>query len=894
MNEPRDDATLQDFARGLARWGDRPAVVSVAADGAVSRWTHAELSRLALSLAAGLAHDGVRAGDAVAILSPNRAEWILARLALLELGALAVPLDDMLGDDEIARGLVRAGARRAFTTRAYVERLRSLPDGGGLVLHLLDDADTEGPGVSGWRWLLRDPQAPAHRVSPDAPASLFYTSGTTGAPKGVPLSHRNLVANLAILRAGNFLGPDDRVMLPLPLHHSYPFLIGMLLPLAYGAAVVLPAGVTGPEIAAALRAGEASAMVGVPRLYESLTAGIQARVASRGPIARAIFGAMLQLSLAAHDGFGLRIGRRLFAGLHRQLAPRLRLMACGGAYLEPDIERALTGLGWRVLTGYGLVETTSISTFNPLDAPRIGSAGRAGPSIDVRIAPVTVGEEPSAGGLGPEGLGEVQIKGPNVFAGYLNDEAANQAAFTEDGWFRSGDLGRLDQDGYLHITGRVKELIVLAGGKNISPENLEAHYAQVPYVREIAVLERRGALVALVRPNLDALRQAGTSRIDQALRMALSESTQALPSFQRLSGFALVNEPLPRTRLGKFRRHALRALYDAAEAGRREGIARTPSLTEQARLDSPRGRELWAWLQVRFPGRALDLDTVLQLDLGVDSLAWVELGLELEKRFALKPDEAMLVRVVTLGDLLREVVEMPENRAAESAAPMDEPDWFAPRPVWLTAFGFVLYAFLWMLTRILFRMRLVGREHLPYDGQVVFTPNHLSDLDVFVLVAALPWARAKQLAWGGDAERLFATPIMRLIARIAGVFPVDDRRPARSIALAREALRAGRSLVWFPESWRSPDGSLQRFLPGIGYVLRDYRGPVVPVRIAGTYEAQPRGRKLPRPAPVRISLGAPLPVGTRPGETDARAAERIAQELQNAVASLDCGKADGR
>lgn len=882
MIEARERETLQDFARALSRWGDRLAVVSVSADGAVSHWTHAQLSRLALSLAAGLAQDGVKAGDAVAILSPNRAEWILARLALLELGALAVPLDDMLGDEEVARGLSRAGARRIFTTRAYVDRLRALPDGGAFALYLLDEPEAQAPGLLGWRRLLREPLPSAATVSPDAPASLFYTSGTTGAPKGVPLSHRNLVANLAILRAGNFLGSDDRVMLPLPLHHSYPFLIGMLLPLAYGAAIVLPSGVTGPEVATALRAGQASAMVGVPRLYESLVAGIQARVAARGPVARTLFGAMMNLSLAAHDVFGLRIGRRLFAGLHRQLAPRLRLMACGGAYLEPDIERSLVGLGWRVLTGYGLVETTSISTFNPLDAPRIGSAGRAGPGIHVRIAPVAVGDEPSA-----DGLGEVQIKGPNVFAGYLNDDAANQAAFTADGWFRSGDLGRLDKDGYLHIAGRVKELIVLAGGKNISPENLEAHYAQVPYVREIAVLEWRGALVALVRPNLDTLRQAGTSRIDQALRMALAESAQTLPSFQRLSGFAVVHEPLPRTRLGKFPRHALRALYDQAESGRRDGgAARAPTAEERGRLESPRGRELWKWLTERFPGRVLDPDTVLQLDLGVDSLAWVELGMELEKRFNLRPDETMLARVVTLGDLLREVVEAPDDGSSAAEPPPDEPDWFAPRPVWLTAAGAVLYALLWVLTRLLFRLRLIGRAHLPRDGQVVFTPNHLSDLDVFVLVAALPWARAKQLAWGGDVERLFNTPALRLLARIGGVFPVDDRRPARSIALARAALAAGRSVVWFPESWRSPDGTLQRFLPGIGHVLRDYRGPVVPVRIVGTYEAQPRGQTLPRPAPVRVHLGAPLRAQPQVGESEAQAAIRIAQELHGAVAAL--------
>lgn len=891
MTEPRGNATLQDFARGLASWGERPAILAVAADGTVARWSHAELSRLALSLAAGLAAEGVAKGDAVAILSPNRPEWIVARLALLETGALAMPLDDLIGDAELARALAHGGARRIFTTRAYVERLRALPGGDALTLHLLDEPELDESNLRGWRRLLRDGSpVKAETVSPDAPAALFYTSGTTGPPKGVPLSHRNLVANLTILHKGGFIGSDDRVLLPLPLHHSYPFLIGMLLPLAYGAAIVLPSGITGPEIATALRAGEASAMVGVPRLYESLVAGLRARVAARGALARILFRTLLAFSIAVFERFGLRIGRGLFGGLHRQLAPRLRLMACGGAHLETETERMLVGLGWLVLTGYGLVETTSISTFNPLDRPRLGSAGKPAPGVELRIAPVTDEEHSRPEGPGSEGLGEVQIRGPNVFAGYRNDEAANRTAFTEDGWFRTGDLGRIDGDGYLHIAGRVKELIVLSGGKNITPENLEAHYAQVPYVQEIAVLERRGALVALVRPNLEALRRAGTSRIDQALRVALADSARTLPSFQRLSGFVLVNEPLPQTRLGKFRRHALRGLYDRAESGKREGGARRkPTAEEQARLDSPRGRALWSWLEQRFAGHTLDLDTVLQLDLGVDSLAWVELGMELDKRFGLRPDETMLARVVTLGDLLREVVEAREAEPADAASATagDEAHWFAPRPGWLTAIGAVLYGMLWLLTRLLFRLRLVGRRHLPRDGQVLFVANHLSDLDVFVLVASLPWARAKQLAWGGDVERLFTTPVLRLIARIGGVFPVDDRRPARSIALARAAVRAGRNLVWFPESWRSPDGTLQRFLPGIGHILRDYVGPVVPVRIVGTFEAQPRGRHVPRPAPVHIRLGAPLRIArARPGETEAQAAERIARELQDAVAAL--------
>jgi long-chain acyl-CoA synthetase len=222
--------TLQDLVHGLAAHGDRPAVIAVGADGKTRELSYRQLSADAYALARGLARRGVGAGTPVAILSPNRMEWVIARLAIIAVGALAVPMDDLVGDKEMERVLSDSGARHIFTTGAYGERLRALLFGGGLTIWRLD----EDEGAESWRGLLGADGGTLAMADADAPVALFYTSGTTGPPKGVPLSHANLLANLKTLAAGGFIHGGDRVLCPLPFHHSYPFLIGMLMPLAYG------------------------------------------------------------------------------------------------------------------------------------------------------------------------------------------------------------------------------------------------------------------------------------------------------------------------------------------------------------------------------------------------------------------------------------------------------------------------------------------------------------------------------------------------------------------------------------------------------------------------------------------------------------------------------------
>ena len=861
--------TLQGLVVGLAARGEAPAILAVDAKGAITPWSYAELAGLALAFARGLASRGIGRGDAVAILSANRPEWIAARLGLLAAGALAVPLDDLATDTEIARALGDSDARLLLTVESFAPRLAAMPGASAVPVALLD---VPAGDARSWHDILAAGAAPRAlpALDPGDAVSLFYTSGTTGPPKGVPLTHANLVANLATLAGGGFVGAGDRVMLPLPLHHSYPFLVGMLMPLATGAAIVLPPGITGPEIVLALKAGRATALVGVPRLFDALVAGIRGRVAAKGPHARRLFGALLPLSTALARRFGWRVGKALFGSLHRQMAPQLRLLGCGGARLEPETEWALVGLGWQVLTGYGLVETTSIATFNPLGRARVGSAGRPGPGVEVKI------DAPDA-----EGRGEVLIRGATVFGGYRNNPSANETAFTTDGWFRSGDLGYFDSEGYLFIAGRAKEVIVLADGKNVTPDVVEAVYAANPYVRELAVLEHKGHLTALVVPDMEALARAGTTNAEQAIRMALAAAAQTLPSYQRLSGYAIVREALPKTRLGKFRRHALPALYEAALKGARP--APVPSnAADKALLAGARGKAVVAWLQARYPDAAMGPDTALQLDLGIDSLAWVELGMEVERQFGVHLSEAAVARVATLRDLVREVEAAPPVETDGARA--DPEAALAPRAAPHRVAGFLLHLLNWAVFKLLLRLKVEGLDRVPRSGATLIAPNHLSDLDGFLVAAALGYDRMTRTWFGGDALRLFGSPVRRFLARAARIFPIDDRAAGGAIATGRAVLARGQALGWFPEGWRSPDGTVQRFLPGVIEVLRAAPdAQVVPARVFGTFEVLPRDRRWPRLKPVRIVFGAPIAAKALLDGTDAAGA---AERLRAAVDAL--------
>lgn len=868
---PPTFATLTQF-RELLRARDADiAITAFRHDGAPERWSCERLARASAAFASGLGSLGIARGERIILCAPNSPEWVAAYLGIVSSGAIAVPLDEQSSAETLGAISAHATARLIVTTRAHVEAFEAAATAGARPrLCLLDAPERE---AASWRALLAADAPVPPEPGPDETASLLYTSGTTGAPKAVPLTHGNLAANASALTAAGFVSRADRVLLPLPLHHTYPFTAGLLMVLASGASLVMPASISGPEIAAAARHERATAMLAVPGLCAALWESIEAGVRARGVLFARLFAGLLGFAILVRRFTGLRIGRVLFGGAHARLGGRLRLLGCGGAKLPADLAWRLEGLGFRVLTGYGLTETSPVLTFNRPGKSRLGTEGQPLPGVEIEIAP-----HPG------EPHGEILAHGPNVFTGYWNDAAATAEAFTPEGWFRTGDLGFIDSAGYLHIEGRSKEVIVLADGKNIFPEPLERIYAAVPFIAEIAILEHEGRLVALVVPDDEAIRAQGALRETALLGEALQDLSARLPSYQRITDFRATRNALPRTRLGKLRRHLLPELYGAILAGR--AVVEDKPLTEadRALLASEPAASVWRWLEQRYPSRKLTLDTSPQLDLHIDSLAWVTITLELEQTLGVRLSGDAVSRILTLRDLLEEAgAAGAATPAARSPAAVYEP----PGPL-VRALAVPVYALGRLAMHLAYRIRTRGCEHLAHPGPLILAPNHASYLDPLALAAALPWRRLRNTYWAGWTGIMFTGHASRAASRFAQVFPVDpDRDLAAAIETALALLEAGHDVVWFPEGHRSPSGKLEAFQSGIAVLAERSGVPLVPVGLGGTFAAWPPGRRWPRPGRLAIGFGAPLDweaLGRRgAGENDT---ERVLDALRAEVARL--------
>jgi long-chain acyl-CoA synthetase len=864
--------------------GEHPAVVSFG-EARTGTWDSKTLADKALLLAGGLRNAGISGGEPVALWAPNSPLWIVAALAVLRAGGVVVPIDDLADAGQLDAALFSSAARLVFTTARHLEEHGDILRAGKIVL--IDEDARDAPAAPPWLSLLSEDTKDMPVPAPDDPALLSWTSGTTGSPKAFLLTHRNIATNVDALQKLNVVGSRDRALLPLPLHHAYPFIVGMLTTLTIGTTIVLPGGTTGPLLIRAIREAGVTAIIGVPRLYDAIWMALETRIATRGRTARLLWRALLRSARFVQRSTGLRLGRLLFAPVRRGIATPLRLLVSGGSRLEQETEERLETLGWTVLSGYGLAETASLFTGNRPEARRLGSVGRPLADGKVRIS------DPDE-----EGVGEIELHGSSITKGYLDNPEANHETFTTDGWYRTGDLGFVDRDGFLFVTGRAKEVLVLGGGKKVAPEDLEPIYGGAPEIAEVAVLEDKGALVALVRPDRAKLRDRGATNLRDGIRVILAEKARDLPSWQRLSGFALTDQPLPRTRLGKYRRFQLPALYTEALAGGARRATHALTAEDMALLRDPTAEAIWGLLRERYPEEALDLDVDLALDLNVDSFGWMEIAVALQDRLDVHLSETDIAGIRTIRELLQLAIE---RRKGASAPPHEEPSmapdfehWLAPTGALLTVLALTLYAFNRLIMRGLFRLRVTGATKLPEMGAFVITPNHVSDLDGLAIAAALPWSRFRRLYWAGDAVRMFSNPVNRLLCRAIQVFPVDADHPAAVLENARRVLKAGCVQVWFPEAWRSPDGRLQRFLPGIGQLLLRSRAPAVPAYIEGTFQALPRGRRIPKVHPVTVIFGPPEPVellrAAGAGRSDE---ERISAALRERVAALGAASLAG-
>ncbi len=877
--------TLQDIITGLTEHRGRTAVIGFKKDG-VHSYLFEELGDLARRLGHGLNKTGVEPGSRVLLFAPNQPEWILVCLALICARAVPVPIDVQIGGEDLATVLQQSDAHWACTTRSLADRL----EGSGRRLHhILFDAEAEERPH--WRRFLADSANGLTSPSPDDLAVLFYTSGTSGQPKGVPLTHKNLTSNLNALLEAGLLRPDDRVLLPLPLHHVYPFTIGMLAPLAAGVPIILPGGLSGKEFLRALQEGAATAVIGVPRLYGAFYQAIESSFAQRSRILAAAFRGVLAISIGLRRRLGLRAGDYLFATVRKRAAPRLSVLASGGSAMEPDLAWKLEGLGWRVTSGYGLTETSPLLTFNERGNEKIGSAGRPLPGVELRIGAPVRGSE----------FGEVLARGPSVFSGYWRLEEATRDAFTPDGYFRTGDLGFLDRDGFLHLIGRGSSMIVLSGGENIQPEKVEAALERSPFIREAGVLARKDRLAAVIVPEPQT--QGQPEPMEDLIRKEIQRESVSLPSHHRVAEYVISREPLPRTRIGKIRRHKLEEQFDRAKRGQGTKPGPVPleemNPEDQELLASPGAKQIWEWLARRYPEARLAPETSLRYDLSVDSMDWLNMTLEVHELTGVDLPEAAIVRIETVRDLLREVAS-PAALSVGGADPIERLKrpkemlseerrrWLEPRHGLARVLGSFLFAVNRGLIRSFFRLSVRGKDRLPPFGPFILAPNHVSYLDPLAVGAALPKNELNRTYWGGWTGIMFANSVIRLVSRAVRVIPIDPQGgPLSSVAFGVAALKDKYNVVWFAEGGRTPDGKLGRFRPGIAVLTSAEPVPVVPVWIEGTYAALPMGSCLPRPHKITVTFGAPIDAkDLHAKDHDSRSYQAIADVIHDRVAAL--------
>ncbi len=896
------------FFEIVSRNADQPAMQVF--EGEVCEvWTFQDVGTTVKKFAAALRSLGITMTDRVVILAESRPEWGIAYLGVVTIGATAVPFDIQYTPDEV-QTLIQDCDPRAIIVTAQTRSLLSAAEETQRVITLDEPGDSQDIGfrdcITKHGNAVEDASEFARTIPPDTVASLLYTSGTTGTPKGVLLSHENLLSNAEAIIASDLATGNDNILSILPLHHAYPFMVSFLIPLLLGARITFLQTLKGPELLACVRDAEVTVIVGVPQVYAQFHRAMVNELETRPAVVQNIASVLMRCSGLVRDWTNQNIGKALFPAAHKRFGSTLRLLISGGARLDPNVARFLYRMGFTVLEGYGLSETSPILTFNPLTKQKIGSVGKAMTGIELQIA------KPD-----DKGIGEVTAHGPNVMLGYFNNDHAT-AEMIHDGVLWTGDLGYLDQDGYLFLTGRLKELIVLAGGKNVYPDDVEAVFRLSPFIADVCIVgvERPGeggeALHAVVYPNFPYFKEKKIGNVEGFIRSDLHGLSGRLAPYKRIGGCTVVKEPLPRTRLGKLQRHLVRALVDSDS----KGTPPSPSTTaDEAMMGTEPGLSVVSALRdVLGKARSIRLDDHLELDLDIDSLRRIEMVVALERKFGQLP-ESFATEVSTTREIIERMADLRSsgtpteplagdhgenlrswadilNDAALAAVRLPPHahriSWRHRLQIW---FGCGL---LYLVARAGFRASVSGVEHIPQRGPCLLAANHASFMDAFVVCGVVPYAVFERLFFLGW-EQYFRARFTAWFARGAHIVPVDaEKHLVNALQTTAALLRRGKMVMIFPEGCRTLDGSLLPFRNGIGVLAAELGVPIVPVWIQGTYEAWPVGQLLPRPGRVTVSFGPPVQIHTderkewRSQRWDEY--EHATQKIREAVVELSCNR----
>lgn len=635
-------------------WANDPCL-HIKRDGRYTTWTFADFHRDLNKLTSVLTGQGLTKGVNAAVIGENSPEWVIAFHAVLLTGACTVPIDPNIPADEIESIIATTGAKVVFCSPVYLALFKTLKNKHRFIdtiVVLAPRSPAEGIPTFDRYCSGGDPafEAFGRPFSPDDPMVIIFTSGTTGKAKGVVLSQKNYtpVVNHAVPRMK--LGPGDTVLSVLPLHHVFGFAASVAAPLCGGMDVVFVPYVKGPLILEALRDKEVTMLPAVPKMIALFYEGVMHNVKKKGPAIAAVFACLLKVSAMLGTSFGADFRRGLFGGIHKGFGGKLRLIISGGAALNKKYWNGFTLMGFTILEGYGLSETFGPITVCPNDTPRIGSVGPILPENEIKIL------DPAA-----DGNGEILLRGLCVFAGYYLNASLTGEVMDDQGWFHTGDIGRLDNDGFLIISGRKKDVIVLDTGKNVYPDELEEYYEQSPLIEEIGVFgvkkDDSEIVAAAVVPSKEVRKNNSVEQATSIVYEELIRLGKDLPIHRRISDFITLFRPLPRTTTRKLKKPELIRLYASIKRNSGGGLPMEAQLSviETALTETGEYRGVLDSIAKIAP--QIDLHGItprsrFEIDLGLDSLAAIELMTAIERTFSITVPEDHLDKIESVADLV--------------------------------------------------------------------------------------------------------------------------------------------------------------------------------------------------------------------------------------------------
>ena len=540
------------FSITAERYPDRPCFTDFVPERVTRNYT--EVLQNMKKLANWLAVSGVTKGSHVAVTGKNSSEWATVYMATLFAGATIIPIDYGLHEPEIENLLKTANPLFFFVDEEKYEYFRSHPNGAKIFSLSPKYQETYVYNLES-----KDTATITPATEMDT-AAILFTSGTTGVPKGVMLSHRNLVSDCYIAQTHLDLYPTDVFYALLPIHHSYTMQAAFIEPMSVGAEVVFGKTMAVTRMLKELKEGKITILLGVPLLFNKLLAGILKGIKDKGPVVNGIMHFLMGLSYVIKKVFKVNPGKKLFkAVLEKASISTLRIAICGGGPLAASIFKVYNELGIDFIQGYGLTETSPIIALNPVDNFKVESVGRYFVAhMEMKIL------EPDE-----NGIGEVAVKGPMVMKGYYNMPAETAEVFTEDGWFKTGDLGRLDSEGYLYLAGRAKNLIVTEGGKNVYPEEIENQFQLITDIEQITVQSyimdeatKSEGIEALIYPSDELFNRLkiqrgdmeGTTVVKETVEEIVAEVNKKLQPYARISRITILEEALEMTTTKKVKR----------------------------------------------------------------------------------------------------------------------------------------------------------------------------------------------------------------------------------------------------------------------------------------------------------------------------------------------------